>query len=119
MISLFFLFYGHFKVTQVPCNDPINLCCDIFGSFAFSFVDLVQKKYAEITTERDTITKTLQAVEKGTVLAEQLKKELNREHLVLEQKNQVLLALILLFSCLMSFKHLQKMLHINLKWVPE
>ncbi len=55
----------------------------------FSFIDLAQTRTVEIQNEYGIISKTLEAIKRGTELAGQLKGQLEHEKRVLEQKKQV------------------------------
>ena len=47
------------------------------------------KRHSEIEKEYDLMTKTLEAIDRGTELANQLKSQLDHEKLVFDQKKQV------------------------------
>jgi len=53
------------------------------------FISLVQKRHEALRKEHDQMAAALQTIERGTLLAEQLKTQLRHEKMVLEQKKEV------------------------------
>ena len=53
------------------------------------FLCLVEKRHEALRKEYDQMSAALQTIERGTLLAEQLKTQLRHEKMVLEQKKEV------------------------------
>ena len=56
---------------------------------------MAQRRNAQIDEEYEMIAKTLESIESGSDLANQLNDQLDHEKLVLEQKKQVFIAISL------------------------
>ena len=50
---------------------------------------MVQKRHEALRKEHDQMAAALQTIERGTLLAEQLKTQMRHEKMVLEQKKEV------------------------------
>ncbi|XP_015758877.1 PREDICTED: dynein beta chain, ciliary-like [Acropora digitifera] len=59
-----------------------------FQVFVEKFISLVQKRHEALRKEHDQMAAALQTIERGTLLAEQLKTQMCHEKMVLEQKKE-------------------------------
>lgn len=66
-----------------------------FQVFVQRFICLVEKRHEALRKEYDQMSAALQTIERGTLLAEQLKTQLRHEKMVLEQKKEGNLQLLL------------------------
>eukprot|EP00795_Rhopilema_esculentum_P016198 gene16198-7569_t len=83
----------HLAVAESDGSERINgkfkhVTNTTFERFVEHFVDMAFKRHSEIEKEFDLMTKTLEAIDRGTELANQLKSQLDHENMVFDQKKQ-------------------------------